>query len=650
MQLRSGMIVALILLASSMIWAEQWTTLGPEGGDARSLAYDPQNPNHIFLGTSTGTLFLSTDRGHSWSCFAHLGADDYVLDHIVIDPHNSGYIYVGAWSLAKRHAGELFRSRDGGKSWQTIPAMRGKSIRTMAIAASDPRILVVGALDGVFRSKDGGHRWKKISASHPNIKNIESITIDPGDPQVVYAGTRHLAWKTANAGASWHLMDRGMIDDSDVFSILVDESNSQVVFTSACSGIYKSEDGGGFFDRVQNIPFSARRTRVLKQDPQNPAVIYAGTTEGLWVTSNSGKTWTRVTSPEIVINDILVDPRKTWRVLLATDRAGVLASDDHLSFVASNYGFAHRYISSILTDRDGPDIYVGVVNDRDCGGVFVSNDAGWHWSQISEGLGGKDVFALKRADDGAIIAGTDHGLFLLRHHAKEWTPIGQINEANPGEKRDSKRSSALTVKVNDIALGRENWVAATSAGVYVSFNKGENWSRISGLGKGYFVSVQARDNLIVITTPRRILTSTDRGKRWRASRVMPSYVSGLRTLAITPDRQIIVASHGGAFRTRNLGARWDRLYLGLPKRNINFVAYDESSHRLLATSTHSTLIFESENGGTSWNRGPDTKYPLRQLGAAGGRIVAVTDFDGVMVQTEKATDTYPEVGATSSNR
>ena len=79
-------LMALVLLLSAA-WAGQWTVLGPDGGDVRSLTYDPHNPDHIFLGTSTGVFFTSADGGHNWSRFAHLGSgDDYVLDHIAIDP------------------------------------------------------------------------------------------------------------------------------------------------------------------------------------------------------------------------------------------------------------------------------------------------------------------------------------------------------------------------------------------------------------------------------------------------------------------------------------------------------------------------------------------------------------------------------------
>jgi len=626
--------MSLILLCASA-WAGQWTALGPDGGDVRSLTYDPHNPDHIFLGTSTGTIFVSMNGGQEWSRLAHLGSgDDYVIDHIALDPQNSEKMYVAVWSVENQQAGDVFHSHNGGKSWETIPAMHGKSIRAMSIAASDSKVLTVGALDGVFRSKDAGKNWEKISSSNSEIKNVESIAVDPKDPGVVYAGTWHLAWKTADGGANWQHINKGMIDDSDVFSVIVDSSNSSVVFASACSGIYKSQTAGEQFQKIQGIPFSARRTRVLKQDPSNPAVVYAGTTEGLWKTADSGKTWKRVTNPEVVVNDVMVDPRNSQRVLLATDRAGVLASSNGAeSFTTSNHGYTHRYVTTILADKKDPDtLYVGVVNDREQGGVFFSHDGGQHWMQKSAGLDGRDVFVLKQAADGDIIAGTNRGMFELRRNAATWSPINNVEEK--ASKGKAAVRSVLTAKVSDIEVTSKHWMAATANGFYLSSNDGQSWSGGPVMGKRDFVSVQADGELIALATRSGVLTSTNGGATWQDSNTLAPFVSSIRSLTITPDKQIVIASREGAFRSPNAGGGWEHMQNGLPDKNISSVTYDQSSHRLLATSTETGVVFESHDNGQSWQRGPDTGYPLRRVSVVHGHYVAATPFDGVVVQPD----------------
>jgi photosystem II stability/assembly factor-like uncharacterized protein len=637
-----------IFLFATAAWGSPWAVLGPDGGDVRSLSYDPHNPDRIFLGNSTGTLFLSQDAGHTWSRFAHLGdGDDYVLDHIVISTQDSNTMFVAAWSVQDQQAGDVFRSMDGGKTWQTLPAMHGKSIRAFAISASDPQTLVAGALSGIYRSVNGGENWQKISPATQEIKNIESIAIDPKNPNVIYAGTWHLAWKTPDGGANWEHInkDKGLIDDSDVFSVIVGESNSSVVFASACSGIYKSENAGEQFHKIQGIPFTARRTRVLKQDPSNPEIVYAGTTEGLWKTTDLGKSWKRMSDPEIVVNDVLIDPRDSRRVLLATDRAGVLASNDGVqSLSPSNHGYTHRYVSSIASDKNDPnEILVGLVNDRELGGVFVTRDHGENWLQKSNGLGGRDVFSLKQTANGSFVAGTNRGIFLLPANGSLWQPINAvINEkaslraAKKGSKKTAMAQNTITrsvldAKVNDVEIAPQHWMAATAAGLFTSSNQGKSWSGGPVMGNKDIVSVKNNGDIVVAATRTSVLFSTDNGTAWKHVN-LPSYVTNIRGLAITADQQILIASREGAFRSSDSGMTWERSYNGLPDANLSSITYDESGDRLLATSTVTGVIFESVDGGRNWHRGPDAGYPLHSINVVKGRFLAATPFDGVVLQ------------------
>jgi photosystem II stability/assembly factor-like uncharacterized protein len=641
-----------LLLASICAFgagARQWSVLGPDGGDVRSLAYDPQNPDRVFLGTSTGVIFVSDDGGHNWSRFAKLGAgDDYVLDHMAFDPQNSKNIFVSAWSVQDQSAGDIFRTRNGGKDWEALPGMHGKSVRAMAVSASDNKVIVAGALDGVYRSNDGGNNWQRISSNDGVVKNIESIAVDPKDPNVVYAGTWHLAWKTSDGGANWQHINKGMIDDSDVFSIIVSSANPSEVFASACSGIYKSVSGGDQFEKIKGIPFTARRTRVLKQDPSNPAIVYAGTTEGLWKSVDEGKNWKRVGSPEVVVNDVLVDPRNSQRVLLATDRSGVLASNDSATtFTASNHGYSHRYVSAILADTKEPNtLYIGLVNDREFGGVFFTRDGGQNWLQKSSGLDGRDVFTLKQSHNGTLVAGTNKGLFELVSGSSSWHPINNVVleksisrtvTLKSGKKKTvtsiASTHTLLEGRVSDTDLGSSRWFAATSAGLFTSKDQGKVWVGGPVTGEKDFVSVQAQDGLVVAATRSTVLVSEDEGKIWQPAR-LASYPINIRSVTVAPDGQIFVATREGAFHSADSGKSWNHVVAGLPDKDITSVAYDGSHKRLLATSGQTGVVFESADGGNTWQRGPDSGFPLRRISVVHGRYVAATPFDGVVAQPE----------------
>jgi photosystem II stability/assembly factor-like uncharacterized protein len=656
----SLLLLAVSLLSTALLASGPWQVLGPDGGDARSLAYDAHNPDHILLGTSTGQMFASNDAGRTWSRLARLG-DDYVLDHIAIDPQDSNRVYVSAWSVSSQQIGEIFRTRDGGRNWENLPAMHGNSIRALAMYKGNSNVLVAGALNGVFRTNDGGNTWERLSpANSSDLKNIESIAVDPKDPNTVYAGTWHLAWKTSDGGANWQHINKGMIDDSDVFSVIVDHDNPSVVFASACSGIYKSETAGNLFAKIQGIPFSARRTRVLKQDPTNENIVYAGTTEGLWKTTDLGKVWKRVSNPEVVVNDVMIDPRDSNRVLLATDRSGVMASTDGASnWTTSNKGYAHRYVSAILTDnKDASTLYVGVVNDREYGGVFYSHDAGQHWLQKAAGLGGKDVFALKQAPSGMLVAGTNHGMFSLEHNASEWHPMNVVvvehSVKTAGKGKGSRKAATTTTftksqlesRVNDLELGSGRWLAAATTGIYSSTDQGKTWKGGRILGQQDFVSVRAEGSTVVAATRSSVLVSNDRGATWKQGG-LPTYVVSIRSAAIASENQIMIASREGAFRSGDGGATWEHVVNGLPSKDITSVSFDSTHKRMLATSDATGVIFESRDGGRSWQRGPDSGFPLRRVSVIGGRYVGATPFDGVVLQPEnESISATAEVGST----
>ena len=418
-------IVLTLSLICPRLYAVSWFPFGPNGGDARSFAADPRDAQHIYLGTTDGWIFETHDGGGKWTRLARVdNRDDLVLDNIVVDEANPRHLLAGAWVLADldHPDGGLYVSNDGGETWKSQPQMQGQSIRALAQSTSNPKIMVAGTLSGVFRSEDGGANWVQISPKNDKeIHEVESIAIDPRDPATIYAGTWHLPWKTTDGGAHWTNIKNGIITDSDVFSIIVDPVKPSTVYLSACSGIYKSEDGGAKFtggvgaNKAQGIPTSARRTRVLMQDPKHLDTVFAGTTQGLYRTDDGGKFWMQTTGPEIIVNDVYVDPVNTQHVLLATSRGGVLASNDGgASFLPSNDGFSTQQITAYTADAEHPaTVYVGVVNGKEWGGVFVSHSGGLSWSQMSAGLDGHDVYSLGQAPDGAIIAGTEHGIYRL---------------------------------------------------------------------------------------------------------------------------------------------------------------------------------------------------------------------------------------------
>ena len=398
-----------------------WYPLGPFGGDARAIAADPADSRHLYLGTEIGWLYDSHDAGATWKRVAQVAKqDDLVIDHILVDTKNPKRLIVGTWRVGSADGG-VYISEDNGKTWYAQAEMKRQSVRAMARSDSNPQMIVAGTLQGIFESDDNGVHWRQISPPESKeIHEVESLAIDPVDPKIIYAGTWHLPWKTVDGGENWTNIKEGIIDDSDVFSIIIDPQNTKTIYLSACSGIYKSSDAAEQFRKIQGIPSTARRTRKLLQDPTDSNTVYAGTTEGLYKTTDGGRTFARMTDPEVIVNDVYVDPKAPGHVLIATDRGGVLSSDDGgTTFSASNTGFSARQVSSFAADpHNASKIYVGVVNGKQTGGVFVSQDGGLNWQQDSAGLHGQDVFSLAVTPAGTLLAGTGHGVY--RMETDEW--------------------------------------------------------------------------------------------------------------------------------------------------------------------------------------------------------------------------------------
>ena len=650
-----------IVLATTLSFAQStsspsqsWISVGPDGGDVRTLSADPANPSRVLLGTSAGQIYQSDDSGKTWRRFVRIGkGNDYVVDHIIFDAKQTGVIYVATWTL-ESEGGSVFKSVDDGRSWQPLSALEGKSVRSMAISASDSNSLVAGTLDGVYRTRNAGQTWQRISPeTSTEIKNIESIAIDPTNPDVIYAGTWHLPWKTSDGGKSWHNIKNGIIDDSDVFSIIIDPARPDVVYASACSGIYKSENAGDLFHKIQGIPFSARRTRVLKQDPSNGNIVYAGTTEGLWKTNDAGKTWRRISTADVIVNDVLVDARSPEHLLLATDRSGVLASNNAgASFEPSNLGFAHRQVTAVAVDpEDRNTLYAGLINDKHYGGVFVSRDQGSHWKQMNAGLGDRDVFALRKAGP-SLLAGTSNGVlvFAKMGGTEQWRPSDRIaNEMIITIRKATKTRKGLTRKVikpgvlksrvTDIEVDGNKWIAASSQGLFTSSNSGRTWQGGPILGHSDTSLVRISPNLMVVAGRSFLLTSKDRGDTWSEAK-LPKIIASIRDVAFASDGSIWLACREGLYRSSDAGENWERL-VRLPVVNLASVLYDAENKRMLVTAMDSTEVFSSDDDGRNWQH-RDSGWLLRSITQNAGHLLASTAFDGVVI--EKTTTESADAG------
>lgn len=585
--------------------AQEWIPVGPPGGNVRALASDPRDPKRIYLGTADGLLYRSDDAGLHWRRLSPgFPLRRCSLDQISVD--ESGVVYVGYWEV-HGSGGGVARSPDGGRTFALLKGIEGKSVRALAVAPSDRRVIAAGTLTGVFVSRDAGQGWRRITPErHPDLRNVESLVFDPGDAQILYAGTRHLGWKTLDGGVTWVPMHEGMLDDSDVMTLTVDRWDPRTIYATACSGIYRSVDGVTRWEKLMGIPYSSRRTRAFSQSGNDADLLLAGTTEGLWMSEDRGGTWRLVTSRELVVNALLVQPGGT--ILLGTEGAGVLRSPDRgRTWFASNTGFSERFVARLLFDRAGRRLFVAVWGH---GGVFVTSGVSGPWIHLREGLEGRQVLSLALSD-GTLLAGTDDGIFARGPEATSWTRLPTI--------LDDREAHPRVIEL--LALSPGHLLAATSQGVIASSDEGWTWTQpdleradqVFGLA----VSPDNRDR-VVAATQSGFFRSSDGGVTWApVSTRLPGVTPHSLMFMPSDDRVLFATTTGGLFRSNDQGSTWRRVTGGIPRSDLAGIAVHPDGHTIYVSDFNWGGIFRSVDGGAKWERLPAGDLPSDRVWTLG---------------------------------
>ncbi|MCL2660263.1 MAG: hypothetical protein FWD64_07080, partial [Acidobacteriaceae bacterium] len=401
--------------------------------------------------------------------------------------------------------------------------------------------------------------------------------------------------------------------------------------------------------------------------PQHRNIVFAGTTEGLYRTSDEGKNWRLMTGPELTVNDVYIDPGDSNRVLLATDRSGVLASNDGgFTFSPSNDGFTSRQITSFVVDARRPaDLYVGVVNDKAWGGVFTSGNGGVSWSQQSQGLDSRDVKSLEQASDGTLLAGTDHGIYRLadgvwsktdiaraqpkpvvrkpvvkpasshrapvvRKASLKKAPVMKAPEKKEPEKAAEAKPSGFDGAVYAMTRVGDAVYAATSEGVLRSGSAGMSWEELRPLAGQEWRFIAAHRSRIFAASLHTAVVSGDGGESWEPVD-LPGELTQVAAIAVDGEGSLWVGGGEGVFYSEDDGATWQRpphftVY------DVNSLYYDEAGQRVLVTANNrNTNVYAIQSQAKTvklWDSG----WHLRMVRPVGDYLVGATLFDGIVVQ------------------
>ncbi len=131
------------------------------------IKVDPHNPDMVYTATLSG-LYKTTNGGVSWEKIGN-GLPDHMLSDLLIDHEKKGVLYV-------THRNGVSRSEDGGMTWESRnTGLTNLNIRALAMNEKDSRLLYVGTNGkGLFRSQNGGESWDPIPLTPMPSANLVS--------------------------------------------------------------------------------------------------------------------------------------------------------------------------------------------------------------------------------------------------------------------------------------------------------------------------------------------------------------------------------------------------------------------------------------------------------------------------------------------
>src|SRR6202023_823425 len=258
--------------------AAGWRTLSIWGGDVRSMAVAPDDPDLVLAGTSTGQLYISRNGGASWAdAGAPFSFAGWVVSSLRWDPNHAGRLWVALWGVWG--GGQVAFSDDLGKSWVARSAgLPEEPVYSLALAPGRPGRVYAGTLSGVYGSEDDGASWRQLTGAEADIQKVTSLVVDPTRPDTVIAGTWRRAYRSDDGGHTWTGIFEGMVLDTEVFSFTPVPEHPGEIWASSCGWVYQTVDHGDHWVRFKD--FEERRTLSFAVAPDGR--LLAGTVSGVF--------------------------------------------------------------------------------------------------------------------------------------------------------------------------------------------------------------------------------------------------------------------------------------------------------------------------------------------------------------------------------
>ncbi len=332
---------------------EQWSVEGPHfpGWEIYHLKGSPVNPSRLYASQSSGwfgqLIQRSDDGGKSWQPVGNEFCYDGIAGtHQWYDGTQHPWEFKRVWHLEPSrtdpetvYAGvedaALFRSVDGGGTWQELSGLRrhttgpawqpgagGMCLHTILLDPSRPaRIFVAISAAGAFRSDDAGATWRPINTGlqsefmpDPSAEVghcVHRIAQHPARPDVLFMQKHWDVMRSENAGETWREVSGNLPSDfgfpidvhahePDTIYVVPIKSDSEHFPPEGKLRVYRSRTGGDEWEALTDgLPQQNCYVNVLRDamavDTMESCGIYFGTTGGqVYASSDSGDTWAAI--------------------------------------------------------------------------------------------------------------------------------------------------------------------------------------------------------------------------------------------------------------------------------------------------------------------------------------------------------------------
>ena len=664
-----------------------WRHIGPAafGGRVDDIEAVPGDPRIIFVASASGGVFRSKNNGTTWDATFDKYGNTMSIGDIAIAPSNPRVVWAGTGEPNNRQSSTwgdgVYRSVDGGDTWQHMGLRETQTIGRIVIDPHDANIVFVAAVGhlfgpneerGLYRTKDGGATWQKILAVDANT-GATDIVISPDGRTLVAAtyqrrrrefgfsgsGPGSGLWRSTDGGDTWQRITSGMpTGDMGRIGLDISASNPDVMYAvieafPPGGGVYRSDDRGATWVRQSATNQRPNYFSQIRIDTKNPNRVWLLAT-ALYVSNDGGKTFRSdsVAAAHPDHHAMWIDPRQPEHIMLGNDGGVYFTYDGAKTWdYIDNLPIAQFYDIAI-DDREPYWIFGGAQDNGSWSFPSATYSRGGmtNIDVVNTGFGDGFQSAVDPLDRRFVYANSQNGRAFLadlvtreEHFIQPVAPSGQ----------DSYRfnwNTAIHVSPNDpkaYYMGAQKLLKTT--------NRGQTWQEISpdltkhirpaqlSVGTGFPAgrslsgndgvsaygnittigeSPKARGTIYVGTDDGNVQMTTDGGGHWtdltqRFRLPEARYVS--KVLASRHDARVAYVAFDGhwdddmrplLFKTTDAGATWMSIAGDIPAwKPIKTIEEDPRNPNLLFAGTEFGLYW-SFDGGTHWSMASGNVPPV----------------------------------------